>query len=99
MPADVVVCNDVLEHVEPEHLDEVLKHMASLAKKAIVLTVATVPAVKTLADGRNAHLIVENARWWYTKLEPYFGNLAHFEAHISGFEATFIRRGNDHAMR
>lgn len=62
--ADIVVCGDVLEHVEPECLDEVLSDIAQTAKKAVLLVVATRPAKKTLADGRNAHLIVQPARWW-----------------------------------
>lgn len=66
--ADLVVCGDVLEHIEPECLYSVLDDLRSLAKKAVLLIVATRPAVKTLADGRNAHLIVEPAEWWFPKL-------------------------------
>lgn len=71
-PADLVVCTDVLEHVEPEYLDEVLDHLAELAQKIVFLTVATRPAQKVLADGRNAHLIVEPAEWWMPKLMSRF---------------------------
>src|SRR5688572_27897097 len=63
-PADLVVCTDVLEHVEPECLDAVLDDLRSLALKAVFLVVSTVPSKKTLADGRNAHLIVEPLEWW-----------------------------------
>jgi 2-polyprenyl-3-methyl-5-hydroxy-6-metoxy-1,4-benzoquinol methylase len=62
--ADVVVCGDVLEHVEPICLDSVLDHIKRLAQKAAFLVVATRPAVKHLPDGRNAHLIVEPMSWW-----------------------------------
>jgi hypothetical protein len=68
-PADLVTCTDVLEHVEPEKLDAVLKHIFSLAKKAAFLLIATRPAQKSLPDGRNAHLLVEDAPWWLAKLE------------------------------
>lgn len=71
-PADIVVCTDVLEHIEPEALDEVLKHLASLTKKAGLFTAATRPAVKFLADGRNAHLIVQPAKWWVDKFYEHF---------------------------
>ncbi|MBM3450556.1 MAG: DUF115 domain-containing protein [Armatimonadetes bacterium] len=70
--ADVVVCTDVLEHVEPECLDDVLKHIAALAGKAVFLNIATRPAIKHLADGRNAHLIVEAPSWWRAALEKWF---------------------------
>ncbi len=67
-PKEFVVSIDVLEHIEPECLDAVLDHMARLTQKAILLTVSTLPAVKKLADGRNAHLIVEPPEWWIPKL-------------------------------
>jgi 2-polyprenyl-3-methyl-5-hydroxy-6-metoxy-1,4-benzoquinol methylase len=66
--ADIVVCGDVLEHIEPDCLLAVLDDIHSIARKAVFLVVATRPAVKTLADGRNAHLIVEPIEWWLPKL-------------------------------
>lgn len=62
--ADLVVCTDVLEHVEPACLTAVLGHLRALARKAALLVVALDPANKTLTDGRNAHLILESAAWW-----------------------------------
>ncbi len=67
-PNAFVVSIDVLEHIEPECLDAVLNHMWSLTRETVFLTVATCPAIKTLADGRNAHLIVEPVEWWLPKL-------------------------------
>ena len=67
-PADVVVCTDVLEHVEPDSLDDVVAHLRSLTQKVCVLVVATRPAKKTLADGRNAHLIQWPIGAWLGKL-------------------------------
>ncbi len=71
-PADFVVCTDVLEHIEPEFLSDVMKHLQSLTKKAIYAVVSTVPSFKTLPDGRNAHLIVENPRWWLNCFFDHF---------------------------
>ena len=62
--ADMVYCGDVLEHVEPECLNAVLNDLRRLTLKATMMIVATRPAEKTLADGRNAHLIVKPSRWW-----------------------------------
>lgn len=69
---NIVVCTDVLEHIEPEYLDDVLTELHDLAKQVVFLTVATRKACKTLADGRNAHLIVENEKWWMEKLQMKF---------------------------
>lgn len=66
--ADIVVCGDVLEHIEPECLYAVLDDICNIAGLGVFLVVATVPAAKTLADGRNAHLIVEPAHWWLPKI-------------------------------
>ena len=67
-PADLLVCLDVLEHIEPEMLDAVLAHMRSLMKVCGLLTICTRPAQKNLPDGRNAHLIVEQEDWWVARL-------------------------------
>lgn len=71
-PADLVVCTDVLEHVEPELLGDVLNHLKELVLRKGFFIIATRPAKKILADGRNAHLIVEDARWWLAALWDKF---------------------------
>ncbi len=67
-PADIVVCTDVLEHIEPDLLDDVLRHLAASTKKALVLCICCRKAVKTLPDGRNAHLIIQQPLWWQEQL-------------------------------
>lgn len=84
-PADLVVCIDVLEHIEPDCLDSVLDHIKAKAKHLAFVTVHTGPAAKTLSDGRNAHLIQEDERWWLPKLLARF-RLLKFQPSPSGFE-------------
>lgn len=83
-PADLVVCTDVMEHVEPFYLDEVLKDIHSLAKKAAFFQIATREASKVLPDGRNAHLIVWPASQWIATLNVYFEPIS-FQALGGGF--------------
>ncbi len=71
-PADIIVCTDVLEHIEPECLDEVLDDLYVLMKKVGLFTIHNGPAKKHLADGRNAHLIQENEKWWLEKILKRF---------------------------
>lgn len=71
-PADLVVCSDVMEHIEPECLDEVLEDLRSLSRKIVFLVISCRAAYKNLPDGRNAHLIVQHQDWWMGKLLPYF---------------------------
>jgi hypothetical protein len=71
-PAELVICGDVLEHVERDCLDAVLAELKRLAKRKLIVVIDTNPADKTLPDGRNAHLIIENAAWWGARLARDF---------------------------
>jgi hypothetical protein len=71
-PADLVCCIDVLEHIEPDYLDRVLDELKAITVAHGFFTVHTVPAVKQLADGRNAHLILEDSAWWLERLRARF---------------------------
>lgn len=71
-PAELVVCTDVLEHIEPDKLENVLEHIRRLSRSMVYCTIATRKATKTLTDGRNAHLIIEGADWWRDKLSVFF---------------------------
>ena len=70
--ADVVCCIDVLEHIEPLHIDAVLSELSSITKRFGVFTVNCMPAKKILSDGRNAHLIQKPLSWWLPKFEEKF---------------------------
>lgn len=74
-PAELVCCIDVLEHVEPEFLDAVLEHIASLTKDTAFLVISTQPAVAVLPDGRNAHLTVQTAPWWRERIGKHFAEV------------------------
>ncbi len=63
-PADLVCCIDVLEHIEEEYLLNILDDLQSIITKLGFFTIATIPASKTLSDGRNAHLIQKPSSWW-----------------------------------
>jgi len=71
-PADLVCCIDVLEHVEPDLVDNVIKELASVTKDLGFFSVHMGPAGKFLKDGRNAHLIQRPSSWWLPKLSAYF---------------------------
>lgn len=70
--ADIVACTDVMEHIEPRLLDDVLTHIRSKTKKMAYFVISTQPAKKILEDGRNAHLIIEGSTFWFNKLSEYF---------------------------
>jgi hypothetical protein len=72
IPAQMVCCIDVLEHIEPTYLDNVLDDLRRLTEGILFATVSMVPAGKTLSDGRNAHLIQEPMSWWLPKFWERF---------------------------
>lgn len=88
LPADLVVCTDVLEHIEPECLDDTLAHLCYLTRKAGYLVIATFEARHNfLPDGRQAHLIVEGAPFWKDKVEKFFKiGRTHYDAHNEHLE-------------
>lgn len=71
-PADLVCCTDVLEHIEPELVNNVLGDLARVTRKVGYFVIHMGPAGKTLADGRNTHLLQRGQNWWRRKLEKFF---------------------------
>lgn len=72
VPAEMVVVQDVLEHIEPDFIEDVLDHLEQLTEVVIFATIFEGPAVKTLDDGRNAHLIQRPLEWWAPKFFERF---------------------------
>ena len=83
--AELVVCIDVLEHVEPEKLDFVLRHIRRMGWRMFFATVSLIPATKTLEDGRNAHLIIKPQQWWLDALLDHWDMRAYY-----GTEKGFV---------
>lgn len=71
-PHELVVCTDVLEHVEPECLDAVLEDLRRVTKLIAFLVIATKHSKKSLIDGTNPHKIVQPKEWWVGKLGGMF---------------------------
>jgi len=71
-PCEFVACIDVLEHIEPELIDNVLDDLARVTAGVGLFTVQTGQAVKVLPDGRNAHLIQKPPAWWLPKIMERF---------------------------
>jgi 2-polyprenyl-3-methyl-5-hydroxy-6-metoxy-1,4-benzoquinol methylase len=91
-PADFVICNDVLEHVEPECVDAVLDHLAALVRRVGLIGIATKYALShQLPDGRNPHLSVHSGEWWQAKLQARFA-VAPFATKPKEFACVVTRR-------
>jgi len=71
-PHNYVVSIDVLEHIEPDLLDNVLDDLQRVTLKGGYFTVSTRAAGQQLPDGRNAHLIIKPFEWWKEKIAARF---------------------------
>lgn len=83
-PHDIVACIDVLEHIEPDCLDDVLDDLKRVTKKAGFFLIANRPARKVLPDGRNAHLIQEGPEFWLPRLWSRFAISLFHEVEAEG---------------
>jgi uncharacterized Rossmann fold enzyme len=99
--ADLVICTDVLEHVEPDKLFYVLDDLCRCVRQLGFFTINTGPAAKTLPDGRNTHLIQKGAAWWRKKLEKFFkiGQIIARGAELYVVVAPKSKKENKHDSR
>lgn len=68
-PSDLVVCLDVLEHIEPDCLPAVLDDLARLSAKLMFVVISTKLSKRTMADGRDTHLSLHDDSWWKATFE------------------------------
>lgn len=80
-PADLVCCFDVLEHVEPERLTKTLIDLRRVTRGELFATISLIPSSQTLADGRNAHLIVRPQEWWREQFSPNDWRVVQWDIH------------------
>jgi hypothetical protein len=90
-PCGFVACIDVLEHIEPHLIDNVLDDLKRVTAGVGVFTVHTYAAVKFLPDGRNAHLIQQPPSWWLPRFLERF-DLATFNRMPQGFWVAVERK-------
>ncbi|MCF8187114.1 MAG: hypothetical protein K9J28_09910 [Sulfuritalea sp.] len=82
--ADLVCCIDVLEHIEPHFIDNVIFDLSKITTKFGFFTIHMGPAGKFLSDGRNAHLIQQPTSYWLEKLVKYFDVIQLMEHQLMG---------------
>jgi hypothetical protein len=70
--AELVICTDVLEHVEPVYLQATLGELSRCTLKVGYIVISMVPSKKIMDDGRNTHLIQEGRDWWTEQLSKFF---------------------------
>jgi len=93
---DIVTCLDVLEHIDIATIDAVLRDIKSLTRHFCYLVIDLHPAVKTLADGRNAHILLAPPEWWVSRVSQLFACHACFPVmHIRGIPQKVVIAATD----
>jgi hypothetical protein len=90
-PCSFVACIDVLEHIEPDLLEDVLDDLERVTARVGIFSVHTGPAKRILPNGRNAHLIQQPAAWWLPKFFARF-ELMSFDRMPAGFWIVVERK-------
>ena len=70
---DLVLCVDVMEHVLPDEVDEVL-HSIFFLGNFVYFHIDTKPAIKKFSCGTNFHVSLHESNWWINKLNEYGKN-------------------------
>lgn len=61
---DGVICTDVLEHIKPADVEEVLVELMRYARRFVYMGICCRLAGKHFLDGTNVHLTVRPPAWW-----------------------------------
>lgn len=70
---DLVLCVDVMEHILPNEVDNVL-HSVFFLGNFVYFHIDTKPAIKTFSCGTNFHTSLHEEDWWINKLNEYGTN-------------------------
>ena len=75
---DILTCFDVLEHIELDSIDSIIDDIYSMNRNFCYVVIDLQPAVKKLADGRNAHVLLAPPDWWLSRFSRLFSCLTSF---------------------
>jgi len=84
---DMTISFDVLEHIEPNKIDNVLQHIYDKTNKIAYHNICCIPAQGSFPDGRNFHLLVKKPSWWIKKFEDKWDIISS----SSGAKDKFLR--------
>jgi hypothetical protein len=90
--ADMVSVIDVLEHIEPKCLDDVLNHIYSLILKAGFFVICLRGSSNFLEDGTDTHRIIEPPSWWINKLEEHKFVIHHLDLNADKYFVCWVTK-------
>lgn len=90
--SDYAFCADVLEHLPPERVIDVLRGIHARTEVAGAFTVATVPDGHGPKVGETLHLTVEPAEWWEERLREVWPVVEHHACDHSWRHLFIVRQ-------
>lgn len=74
---DLVTCTDVMEHVEEEHVNAVIKELGAHTKFCLFVDVACYPTGTVFGEGpykgQDMHITVRPPKWWRERFDAESG--------------------------
>ena len=75
LESDYGYCTDVMEHIPPEKIDEVLSEISRVVRNKVFFQIATFPYGMGKRIGETLHLSVHGPEWWTAKLRKHWGSV------------------------
>lgn len=72
---DIVVCTDVMEHVELQYVDATLKRLLQYTRYTTIFNICCTPSKSLLPNGQNAHITVQEPKWWRERIERLWNDI------------------------
>lgn len=69
------ICCDVMEHIPPERVNDVLRGIAMSVSCATFFNISTVADGFGRVIGEQLHLTIQDRDWWKARLQRYFGGV------------------------
>ena len=88
--SDIVVCTDVMEHVEPQFTTIVLADLKKLCGKVLFVNVSTGISDKAIDECRNAHANIQPASYWLSAFKKAGFRLANIHDEPKRDQVWFI---------
>ena len=75
LACDYGYCTDVMEHIPPEKVDDVLSEIRRVVRNKVFFQIATFPDGMGKRIGETLHLSVHGPDWWEAKLSEQWGSV------------------------
>lgn len=89
LSADWGYCTDVMEHIPPDRVDDVLRNIRASVRKGVYFQIATRADVMGKLVGEKLHLTVEPTTWWSDALARYWDEVETIEG--TGWMQAIVR--------